>query len=623
MRYLQQALRPTLRKCAFALCGLPSMLFAQTVYLNESFDSGIPSTFQNLDRDEWPLGDGFRGSVSGDWYVGYAYTRQGKVAMSASRHSVKAPAENWLITPQLALGKGTAWLTWDARSMHYDLPESYKVMISTTGNQPEDFVELAHVEAESYAWTHHMVALTGYEEKKIYIAFLHDSDCKFVLALDNLYIGELTGTAFEGHNRSKYFCGDVGTTPVCGSIRNVGGDVELSELVCVSGVQEWAIPAANETFGSNEEWPFSFDLPVRVGETSHYDIFAVTKSGERYPVLSDSVICSYYPRTLLVEKATGTWCTACPGVIPFINKLKDRYGDEMVCVESHSEYQNIAGLSYPTYDRGMATSNYPVIYYNRDHEYPQYDSKSKLDNVILRPTMALTTLAVEQLGDDSIQARAQVVFAENLDNATDKYRLGFAILEKEVQLSVPFQKNNATQLVSEEYAMMSSPIPADLMFYHNVVRGTESAFLGVAHSLPAQLTAGETYNFDTRLAIPENVADRSHLSVVVFALNYWTDEVLNVSETPLQYTPTGIAGTEQSAQSIRIRPNGKGCRIGFPENAPYVVRVYSLAGVLLKTIQGCADTAWIGLDDVAAGVPCLVRAEQTDKVGSRLIQIHP
>ena len=124
MRHLQQALSPTLRKCALALCGLPSLLFAQTAGLSESFNSGIPATFQNLDRDEWPLGDGFRGSVSGSWYVGYAYARQGKVAMSTSRHSVKAPAENWLITPQLTLGNEKTWLTWDARSMHYDLPES-------------------------------------------------------------------------------------------------------------------------------------------------------------------------------------------------------------------------------------------------------------------------------------------------------------------------------------------------------------------------------------------------------------------------------------------------------------------------------------------------------------------
>lgn len=623
MRHLQQALSPTLRKCALALCGLPSLLFAQTAGLSESFNSGIPATFQNLDRDEWPLGDGFRGSVSGSWYVGYAYARQGKVAMSTSRHSVKAPAENWLITPQLTLGNEETWLTWDARSMHYDLPESYKVMISTTGNDPEDFVELARVDAESYAWAHHMVALTGYEGKSVYIAFLHDSDSKFILALDNLYVGELTETAFEGHNRSKYFCGDVGTTPVCGSIRNVGGPVELSELVCVSGVQEWSVPTTNATFHSNEEWAFSFDLPVRVGETTHYDVYAVTKSGNRYPVLSDSVICSYYPRTLLVEKATGTWCTACPGVIPFINKLKDRYGDEVVCVESHSEYQNIAGLSYPTYDRGMATSNYPVIYYNRAHEYPQYDTKSKLENVILRPTVALTNLVVEQQGDDSIQVHAQVVFAEDFDNTSDKFRLGFAILEKEIQLPIPFQKNNATQLVSEEYALIGSPIPADLMFYHNVVRGTESAFLGVAHSLPAQLTAGETYDFDTALAIPENVADRSRLSVVVFALNYWTDEVLNVSEAPLQYTPTGIVGTEQSAQSIHIQPNKEGCQIYFPENAPYVVRVYSLTGALLKTYQGYDDTAMVSLADVRTDAPCLIRAEQGNNSCSRLIRIHP
>lgn len=596
---------------AWACILLCQPAFAQETCLNETFGSGIPSAFVNLDQDEWPVGTGFRISVKGDWFTGNVWGGNGKVAMSTSRHTVNMPAANWLITPKLTIPHERIWLSWRARSTHHDLRESYRIMVSTTDTDPSSFKELDCVEAEDYNWQHRLLSLADYAGQDIYVAFLHDSQMKFILALDDLFVGEMQQQNLSVDNRTRRFCGDEGTAKVEGTLHNKGMDLPLKSIVCRSGVNEWKQEFSSDTFSTGESVDYAFDIPVTVGEAAPYTLHAVVGENQEVDLLFDQIICSHYPRTLLVEKGTGAWCTACPGVIPYVNGLLERYGKEMVAIEAHSAYSDISNLSYPLYDQGMATSNYPVIYYNRDHTQPQYSaSNSTLAAALEKPTVALTDLVVTQSGIDSLDVEAFVTFAQDMDNSQDKYRFGFAVLDKLVQLPYAVQKSNATTLDTQEYAMMASPIPADLMFFHNVVRGTESAFLGIPQSLPAELQAGETYSFATRLAIPETVENPANMSVVVFAMNYFKNEVLNTTEKMVDFDPTvGVKPVKQEDAAIRILHQTNTLDIRFPHAAPYQVCLYSLEGKLLHTWKGEGSTARISLPGNSYA-PALLKATQ-------------
>ena len=52
------------------LLGYPLVLQAQQPVLSANFNSGIPATWQKLDRDALPVGDGFSISVSGNSFSG-------------------------------------------------------------------------------------------------------------------------------------------------------------------------------------------------------------------------------------------------------------------------------------------------------------------------------------------------------------------------------------------------------------------------------------------------------------------------------------------------------------------------------------------------------------------------
>ena len=195
-----------------------------------------------------------------------------------------------------------------------------------------------------------------------------------------------------------------------------------------------------------------------------------------------------------------------------------------------------------------------------------------------------------QWGNDSIAIEAQVTFAKDLDNAQDHLRFGFAVTERDVTLPYSIQKSSATLLANEEFSMMKNPIPAQWMHYHDLVRSAETAFSGVAESLPAVLRAGETYTYRGFLPIPSKAANRQLLSVVAYALDTMADEVLNVSESHLSYTPTGMLHATAPNSHIRICSQSRGVRVELPATTPYYIYVYQLNGQLLRTLSGEGTT---------------------------------
>jgi hypothetical protein len=143
---------------------------------------------------------------------------------------------NWLIVSPLEIPDSTYWLCW--RSLPFQGPQyldGYKVLVSTTSNDPsagaftDTIFKAAQMLGDAEIWTldlddyqfsdgyihangftdtnyyffdpdggpqgiyrgklePHMVSLSKYAGKKIYIAFLHDSDNDFMLQVDDIIV---------------------------------------------------------------------------------------------------------------------------------------------------------------------------------------------------------------------------------------------------------------------------------------------------------------------------------------------------------------------------------------------------------------------------------------------------
>ncbi len=104
------------------------------------------------------------------------------VAITRSWSSSAVNADNWLISPELELGGTLSYCVMDDGIYH----EYYTVMISTEGNEPENFSLLYEPAAPpTDTWQQVTIDLSEYEGKKGYIAFHHvDYDQDFLLIDD-------------------------------------------------------------------------------------------------------------------------------------------------------------------------------------------------------------------------------------------------------------------------------------------------------------------------------------------------------------------------------------------------------------------------------------------------------
>ena len=177
----------------FLVAQMLCMLFcanvsAQILYSN-TFDNGL-SGMKVIDVDGNTPNQNVR-EFDGTW-TALSDTRfdeyRSGAAISGSFYTPSGSSDDWLITPQINIPVGTV-LTWDALSLDDGFRDSYEILVSTTGDNPEDFTEVIFREAREKATVNtKSVVLNDYVGESIYIAFRNVSNYKFLLIIDNIFV---------------------------------------------------------------------------------------------------------------------------------------------------------------------------------------------------------------------------------------------------------------------------------------------------------------------------------------------------------------------------------------------------------------------------------------------------
>jgi hypothetical protein len=167
-----------------------STLFGQITILEENFDmSTLPAPFSIIDNDGNTVANDVQ-EYSSAWIIKEdPMDATNGTASSTSYFSPVDRADRWLITPQLTLGTFGNYLSWSGLSHDPSFPDSYKVMISKTGNTVADFKDtLVIVSNEMPIWTKHTELLDEFVGEDIYIAFVNTTYNGFKLYLDSIKV---------------------------------------------------------------------------------------------------------------------------------------------------------------------------------------------------------------------------------------------------------------------------------------------------------------------------------------------------------------------------------------------------------------------------------------------------
>ena len=185
----------------------------------------------NVDQDSLPQ-DPSSGITDPAWFFGNfivgSTDSAEMVAQSSSWLQGFAPGnKDWLITPAISITDSTAMLTWESAPSQVGLyQDGYKVVVSTTTTALASFTDTVAVYAQNInddatqfsTGTMHtassanpdttapfdngllaqwQLSLSAYSGQTIYVAFLHDSDDDFVLAVDDVLVTKLAAASIE------------------------------------------------------------------------------------------------------------------------------------------------------------------------------------------------------------------------------------------------------------------------------------------------------------------------------------------------------------------------------------------------------------------------------------------
>lgn len=298
-----------------------------------------------------------------------------------------------------------------------------------------------------------------------------------------------------------------------------------------------------------------------------------------------------YPRKFVMEEATGTWCGFCPMGLATIEKMKERYPENFIAIEVHSDTEmSVADGSYnPFLD---LVSSFPSAMLNRTGwvDFLSFDLDSELESgeAIIKASASFSE-------GNSVEVNTETEFGFD-DSGEDKYRIAYVVVEDNV--GPYFQNNNYSNpdAPDDPEGLLNwwthQPQMA-LYEYDDVVRSITN-YNGLIGLFPENIEAGEVYNATKKIALPENFDNHEKLRIVTLLIDVTNGEILNADQT-------GIDGDYCSVQEnvasdhIKIRSVKNGIVI---ENAcGRQVVVSAIDGATVKKFKAASDSETLTLRD--------------------------
>lgn len=183
---------------------------AQDTLLFESFDDGVfPAGWSNINND----GHSVNSTVS-DFSDPWVVVEDPEdinnfVIGSTSYFEPVDRADRWLITPEVTLGSNSNYISWYGRSHDPSFPDSYKVLISTTGDALNDFTDTLVIVTDELpeGTTKTFEIDSEFANGPVRFAFVNTTFNGFKLYLDSIYIRSgdpLSAAALELEELSIY-----------------------------------------------------------------------------------------------------------------------------------------------------------------------------------------------------------------------------------------------------------------------------------------------------------------------------------------------------------------------------------------------------------------------------------
>ena len=240
-----------------------------------------------------------------------------------------------------------------------------------------------------------------------------------------------------------------------------------------------------------------------------------------------------YPRKLVMEEATGTWCGWCVRGIESIQRLAKEYPDNFIAIGVHSgdnmdQIDNYEPLlqqiaSFPSCAVNRTGIYDPAYWTVRNLIEEQKDqADAKIEATASFATRDQTAVAIE----------TQTTFGFSDPSAS--YRIAYVVVEDSVGpyvqqnfYSNPTAPHDANDYM-DEWVHREAAVK---LLFNDVARGIYDSYEGIEGTIPTAVTEGETYQRRQTITLPKTIQKAKNIRIVVLLIDSKTGEILNADQT--------------------------------------------------------------------------------------------
>lgn len=371
---------------------------------------------------------------------------------------------------------------------------------------------------------------------------------------------------FSSNDKGQFFTaanGASGTTPAKAKTilkKAPNGKMQLKTTVrsrtpeIIKSLKiDWSIDgteSGSQTFETsllpNHEETFIIALPSSIQGRNHtimVDVAEINGKPDEIKANSTAEVAivmpaaTHYPRKVVMEEGTGTWCGWCVRGIETIERMKKEYPDNFIAIGVHYGDQMEGAINY---DKLLARfDSYPNSFINRTKQMdPSYwEVKEFVENNKENGDAKITAKAFFATADSSaVKVETESVFGFSDPNTSD-YRVAFVVVEDQVG---PYVQNNFYSDATAPHTddLMDEWIHKDAqvnMLFNDVARGIYSDYHGNAKSFTIPITEGETYNYQYTFTLPKNIQNKKNIHIITLLLDNKNGEILNADQTTVEY----------------------------------------------------------------------------------------
>ena len=588
-----------------------------TAFMLYDGDKNVPTA----DMKAW----GF--TKSQPWWI--ARTDNNTSNYAGVSHSMYTPAgqsDDWLSTHQLYIPDANCTLefqsqsylktandylkvyVWPCDRVYNSLTKDVVDKIKTEGvlvyNEKQDPGK--EEEALEGDWKQNTVSLAQFAGKDVYVAFLNDNNNQSAVFIDSVAVKHnmniMVGLDVEesvvgkesipmkgviiGNNKNKTYQ-DVTLT-----LKDEEGNV----------VDQKVLNNQNLSLGKRNSFEFDKQLPLKKGVTNKFTV-EVSSDGETFTSSGKVNNLMFSPKKrVLVEEFTGRDCPNCPLGILGMEKLEQRFGDQVIPVALHGytgdplmgnlrDYCAYLGFSAaPSANINRKSITYPAVTYSVDGgQYDFYFSAKEFEQATNMTTDQLWQDVVEdELSTPAIsEVSAQLQYDEANNKLVVPFEVKYALNATGQNINVMgmllednvnnlYQQNSMGGYVSPalgEWGAGGKYSASYVTGYlcqdvcHEVIGETYTGFNGM---LPQTIEAGKAYTGSFTADIPMSVTNINNCKMVVVLIDANTSKVVNAVCVPLNGEGTGIKGISSAEESG-------------------IVKVYNMQGMLVRKAATVAE----------------------------------